>query len=149
LGGEEYSSYSFTTSALDGSECSASRPGRAFTSGERTPGTHCTRGWVGPRAGLHTDARGNILCLCRGSNPDRPVVQPVELLIRLPGPEWPWKMNVVGIQSVPLKSCNLDILLGKLTNLSGTLHSFRVTVERMALTQGYRRLLPNTIIIIY
>jgi hypothetical protein len=39
------SSYSFTTSALDGGEWSASRPGRAFTPGVRTPGTHCT-GWA-------------------------------------------------------------------------------------------------------
>jgi hypothetical protein len=77
LGGEEYSSYSFTTSALDRGEWSASRPGRAFSPGERTPGTHCTGGWVGPRVGLDTEDRGNILCLCRGSNPDRPVVQPV------------------------------------------------------------------------
>jgi hypothetical protein len=72
-----YSSYSFTTSALDGGELSASRPGRAFTPGERTSGTHCTGGWVGPRAGLNTEARGKILCPRRGSNPDRPVVQPV------------------------------------------------------------------------
>jgi hypothetical protein len=41
----------------------------------KDPGTHCTGGWVGPRAGLDTEARGKILC--RGSNPDRPVVQPV------------------------------------------------------------------------
>jgi hypothetical protein len=32
---------------------------------------------VGPRAGLDTEARGKFLCPCRGSNPDRPVVQPV------------------------------------------------------------------------
>jgi hypothetical protein len=44
---------------------------------ERTPGTHWTGCWVGPRAGLDTDDRGKILCPCRGSNPDRPVVQPV------------------------------------------------------------------------
>jgi hypothetical protein len=25
---------------------------------ERTPGTHCTGGWVGPRAGLDTEVRG-------------------------------------------------------------------------------------------
>jgi hypothetical protein len=25
---------------------------------ERTPGTHCTGGWVGPRAGLDTEATG-------------------------------------------------------------------------------------------
>jgi hypothetical protein len=30
---------------------------------------------VGPRAGLDTEDRGKILCPCRGSNPDRPVVQ--------------------------------------------------------------------------
>jgi hypothetical protein len=71
-GERRYSSYSFSTSALDGGEWSASRPGRAFT-----PGTHCTGGWVGPRSGLDTEARGKILCPRRGSNPDRPVVQPV------------------------------------------------------------------------
>jgi hypothetical protein len=54
LGGEEYSSYSFSTLVLDGGEWSALRPGRAFTPGERAPGTHCTGGWVGPRAGLDT-----------------------------------------------------------------------------------------------
>jgi hypothetical protein len=29
--------------------------------GERTPGTHFTGGWVGPRAGLDAEARGKIL----------------------------------------------------------------------------------------
>jgi hypothetical protein len=77
LGGEEYSSYSFTTSALVRGEWSASRPGRDLPPGERTPGTHCTGGCVGPRAGLDTEARGKILYPCRGSNPDRPVAQPV------------------------------------------------------------------------
>jgi hypothetical protein len=52
-------------------------PRPRFTPGERTPGTHCTGGWVGSRAGLDTEARGKILCPRRGSNPDRPVVQPV------------------------------------------------------------------------
>jgi hypothetical protein len=74
LGEEEYSSYSFWTSALDGGEWSASRPVRALAPGERTPGTHWTGGWVGPRAGLDTEDIGKILCLCRGSNL---VVQPV------------------------------------------------------------------------
>jgi hypothetical protein len=63
LGGEEVSSYSFTTSALDGDEWSASRPGRAFTPGERTPGAHYTGAWVGPRAGLDTEARVVGLCI--------------------------------------------------------------------------------------
>jgi hypothetical protein len=48
-----------------------------FSPGERTPGTHCTGGWVGPSAGLDTEARGKILRLCRRSNLDHPVVQPV------------------------------------------------------------------------
>jgi hypothetical protein len=37
--------------ALDGGEWSASHSSH-FTSGERTHGTHCIVGWVGPRAGL-------------------------------------------------------------------------------------------------
>jgi hypothetical protein len=32
-----------------------------FSPGERTPDTHCTGGWVGPRAGLDTEDRGKIL----------------------------------------------------------------------------------------
>jgi hypothetical protein len=54
-GERRYSSYSFTASAQDGGEWSTSRPCCAFTPGERTPGTHCTGGWVGPRAGLDTE----------------------------------------------------------------------------------------------
>jgi hypothetical protein len=42
-----------------------------------TPGTHWIGGWVGPRAGLDAGARRNILCPWRGSNLDRPIVQPV------------------------------------------------------------------------
>jgi hypothetical protein len=49
----------------------------ALCPGERTPVTHCTDGLVGLRAGLDTEARGKVLCLCQGPNPDRPVVQPV------------------------------------------------------------------------
>jgi hypothetical protein len=37
LGERTYSSYSFSTSALDGGEWSASRPGRVFTPGEGPP----------------------------------------------------------------------------------------------------------------
>jgi hypothetical protein len=35
----------------------------------KDPGTHWTGGWVGLRAGLDTEAKGKILCPCRGSNP--------------------------------------------------------------------------------
>jgi hypothetical protein len=67
-----YSSYSFLTSALERGAWSASRPGRAFTPGERAPGTRCTWGWVGPRVGLAAETREKTLCLCRVSNPGRP-----------------------------------------------------------------------------
>jgi hypothetical protein len=40
-----------------------------FTPGKRTPGTHCTGGWVGPRAGMDTEARGKILSLLPGIEP--------------------------------------------------------------------------------
>jgi hypothetical protein len=76
LGERRYSSYSFTTSALDGGEWSASRPAELYPR-ERTPGTHCTGGSVGPRAGLDTEPRGKILCLCRRSNLDHSVLQSV------------------------------------------------------------------------
>jgi hypothetical protein len=39
------------TSAVDGGECSASRPCR-FTPGETAPSTQCIGGWVGPRGSL-------------------------------------------------------------------------------------------------
>jgi hypothetical protein len=75
-GERRYSSYSFLTSAQMG--VSGQRhASAALCPGERTPSNHCTGGWVGPRAGLDTEARGKILCLCRGSNPDLPVVQSV------------------------------------------------------------------------
>jgi hypothetical protein len=75
FGGEEYSSYLFTTSAQDGGEWSASRFCRALPLGIGPPGSHWTGGWVYPRSGLDTEVRGKILCPCRGSNLDRPVVQ--------------------------------------------------------------------------
>jgi hypothetical protein len=45
LGEWRYSSTHSLTSALDGGEWSASRPGR-FTPKEGDPGTHWTEGWV-------------------------------------------------------------------------------------------------------
>jgi hypothetical protein len=59
LGERKYSSYSFLTSALDGS--GKRHAPAALCPEERTPGTHCTGGWVGLRAGLDTEVTGNIL----------------------------------------------------------------------------------------
>jgi hypothetical protein len=53
-------------------EWSASRPDRALAPGERTPGTHCTGDWVGPRAGLDTEDRGKILSPLPGMKPRSP-----------------------------------------------------------------------------
>jgi hypothetical protein len=66
LGGEEYSSYSFTTSALDGGEWSASRPGRSLPPAKEPPIP------IVQEAGWAPDDRGKILCPYRGSNPGRP-----------------------------------------------------------------------------
>jgi hypothetical protein len=47
------------TSALDGGEWSASRPGR-FTPRERAPGTHWIGGWVDARAVLDAVVKRKI-----------------------------------------------------------------------------------------
>jgi hypothetical protein len=60
-------------------------PRPLFGSGERTPGTHCTGGWVGSRAGLDAGARRKIICFCRGSNPGRPVRSQTLYWLSYPG----------------------------------------------------------------
>jgi hypothetical protein len=64
------------TSALDGGEWSASRPGR-FTPREKAPGTHWIGDWVGPRAVLDAVVKRKIPSPCRELNPRTPIVQPV------------------------------------------------------------------------
>jgi hypothetical protein len=78
LGGERrYSSYSFTTSALDGGEWSASRRGRALPPGKGPPVLIVQEAGWAPEPVWTQRLEQKILCPCRGSNPDRPVVQPV------------------------------------------------------------------------
>jgi hypothetical protein len=55
-----YSSYSFTTSALQEVSGQCHAPAALYPR-ERTPDTHLTEGWVGPRAGLDTEVKGKIL----------------------------------------------------------------------------------------
>jgi hypothetical protein len=54
-----YSSHPFSTLALDGAEWSASLPNRALAPGKDLRYKFYRRlgGWVGPRAGLDTEAR--------------------------------------------------------------------------------------------
>jgi hypothetical protein len=76
-GERRYSSYPFTTSALDGGELSALRPGRALSPG-KGPLVPIGQeaGWA-PEPVWTQRIEQKISCPCRGSNPDRPVVQPV------------------------------------------------------------------------
>jgi hypothetical protein len=72
-----YSSYSFSTSALDGGEWSASRPGRALAPEKELPvPTVQEAGWA-PEPVWTLRLQGKSFRLCRESNLDRPVVQPV------------------------------------------------------------------------
>jgi hypothetical protein len=76
-GGDGYSSYSFSTSALDGGEWSASRPGRALAPEKGPPvPTGQEAGWA-PEPVWSQSSEKISFCLCRGSNLDRPVVQSV------------------------------------------------------------------------
>jgi hypothetical protein len=68
------------TSALDGGEWSASRPG-CFTPRERAPDTHLIEGWVSPRAVLDAVVKRKILSPRRESNPRTLIVQPVLIII--------------------------------------------------------------------
>jgi hypothetical protein len=72
-----YSSYSFTSSALDGCEWSASRPGRALPP-EKGPLVPIVQeaGWA-PEPVWTQRLQEKSFRLSRGSNLDRPVVHPV------------------------------------------------------------------------
>jgi hypothetical protein len=58
----------FLTSALDGREWAASRPGHIIVR-EIALGTHSIGGWVGPTTGLDTTKKIKIYCPCRESIP--------------------------------------------------------------------------------
>jgi hypothetical protein len=76
MGEWKYSSIHTLTSALDGDEWSASRPGR-FTPTERATGTHWMGGWVGPRALLNAVVKRKVPSPHGESNPRTPIVQPI------------------------------------------------------------------------
>jgi hypothetical protein len=70
LGGERrYSSYSFLTSALDGGEWSASRPGRALAPGKGPPVPIVQEvGWA-PELVWTQRLEENLTSIARSSNP--------------------------------------------------------------------------------
>jgi hypothetical protein len=90
------------------------------------PGTHCTGGWLGPRAGLDTEAKGNILMPLPGIEPrslSRPVRSQTLNWLSYPGFYSLW-LVFVGICSIQqpengenyirsFRTCNLQLeLLG-------------------------------------
>jgi hypothetical protein len=86
LGGEEYNSYSFSTSALDGSEWTASRPDPALAPGKGPPTPIVQEaGWASEPVWTQM-LQEKSFHLCRGSKLVSLVVQPVAtVLTELPG----------------------------------------------------------------
>jgi hypothetical protein len=78
-GDRRYSSYSFSKSALDRGEWSASRPGRAL------PPVPIVQeaGWAPEPVWI--ESRGKILCPCRGSNSDHPARSQTLYCLSYPG----------------------------------------------------------------
>jgi hypothetical protein len=72
----------FLTSALDGGQWSAPRPG-GFTPEERTLNTHRIGGWIGP--GLDAVRWRKISCPRRESSPGRPRHSPSQYRLSYPG----------------------------------------------------------------
>jgi hypothetical protein len=76
LGERSYSSYSFSTSALDGGEWLAPRPGSTLGPGKGPPvPTVQEAGWA-PEPAWTQRLEEKSFRLCRGSNLNRPVIQP-------------------------------------------------------------------------
>jgi hypothetical protein len=71
-----YSSYSFSTSALDGGEWSVSRPNCTLALGKAPLVPIIQEAGWDPEL-VWTEITGKILCLCWGSNLNCPVIQPI------------------------------------------------------------------------
>jgi hypothetical protein len=77
LGERRYSSYSFSTSALDGGEWSASHRSRSSAPAKGPLVPIVQEAWWAPEPVWTQRVEEKSLCLCLGLNLDRPVVQPV------------------------------------------------------------------------
>jgi hypothetical protein len=118
LGEWRYSSTHYLTSALDGGERSASRPGR-FTPRERAPGTHWIGGCVGPRAVLDVVVKRKILSPRRESKSRTPIVQP--LVQRYTD----WAIAALILCGVRFGTCLLKTAIPKAFQLQFVFKSFR------------------------
>jgi hypothetical protein len=76
-GERRYSSYSFMTSALDGGEWSASRPGRVLPPGKGPPVPIVQEAGWAPETVWTQRIEEKSFAPAGDRNPDRPVVQPV------------------------------------------------------------------------
>jgi hypothetical protein len=76
-GERSYSSYSFSTSALDEDKWSASRPGRALAPDKQPPVPILQEAGWAPEPVWTQWLQEKLFRLYRGLNVDRPVVQPV------------------------------------------------------------------------
>jgi hypothetical protein len=85
LGYRRYSSYSFLTSALEGGEWSASRPGRALPPGKEPPVPIVEEAGWAPQPVWTQRLEEKILCLCRRSNPGRRVRSRTQYWLSYPG----------------------------------------------------------------
>jgi hypothetical protein len=96
LGGEKYSSYSFSTSAVDGGEWSASRPGRALAPAKGPPVPIVQEAAWAPEPVWTRRLEEKSSRLCRGSNLDHPVVHPIATLYWLsyPGSFWYYILQI-------------------------------------------------------
>jgi hypothetical protein len=77
LGERRYSFYSFSTSALDGGELSASRPGRDLATGKGPPVPIVQEAGWAPEPVWTQRLEEKSVRHCRGLNLDHPVVQPL------------------------------------------------------------------------
>jgi hypothetical protein len=113
-----------------------------FTPGETIPGTHCTAGWVGSRAGLDTEARGKIISPLLGIEPRSsacPARQHTDWATRLSSVgQLLWKIPVLlwdqNVHYVVHKSQPLDIIrieLNPVHNLCLRIRFSRLSASRL------------------
>ena len=81
IGGVQVKLYSFLTMALEAVSVQLHTPAALYP--RERAGTDCTRGWVGPRAGVDRCGKS---CLPTGFHPRPSSTQPVAIPTTLPGP---------------------------------------------------------------